>query len=193
LTWLTSGFFMMAAAIIASGIAIMLPIPIMSPGEAAKSLVGVQLRGYGHTQVMRDAGRLLFLVGLVNIVVALHLFSGGRFHELEFEHWWASAALGGVYLSASLLPLFWFRFVMVLVWTCDVTYTSIFLGPRVSPSVFIPIGAYVTYQLWTNRKQILSIARPSVIAGESISYGFGLGSALDSDSDSAIRSKSTDG
>jgi hypothetical protein len=204
LLWLVGGMYLIAAGIVAWGVASVLPLPIVQPGEVAKSILAIRLREYDHTQVMRDTRRLLLIIGTMYMGLAYYLFTGGGLQGFVKDDWVGCAIAGMVYGAAALLKSFWFRFICIVFWTCDVVYSSIILGPQVSPSMFIPIGAYFTYQMWSHRTQILAgptgsdqscLQQPVTtgITNQSESYGFGLASTPDPSSDSGDRSKPVDG
>jgi hypothetical protein len=178
LSWLVRGFFLLAAAVLAWGAATALPLPIMQPGEAASNILAFKLRHYNHTQVMSDVRRLLVVIGMLHIGAGYYLFTGGELRQFTEEEALSFALMGMVYMTAALLKSFWFRFICIVLWTCDLLYTSVVLNPKVSPSIFIPIGAYFAYEMWSRRKQIIAakaaveqnaLEKPSGSADQSLS------------------------
>ena len=103
-SWLASCYFMVGYGVIAWGIAKALPLPIVEPGEAIKSFIGIQLREYDYRGVMSDTRRLLFIIGTIHLGLAYYLSTGGQskvFGQDEYE-WLGLSIIGIIYLASEI-------------------------------------------------------------------------------------------
>lgn len=163
--WDFNQSFVIAFGVVACGVASVLPLPIVAPGEAAKGLFGIHLRTYDYKGVMSDTRRLLLILGTIYILFGFYLFKGGQAKEFVQDNWLELVVMGIVFATSALTKSFWFRFVCISIWTADLIYTSMFATSQIRPSMFIPVGAYFVYQMWSHRRQIVAarkVPRPDV-------------------------------
>lgn len=117
---------------------------------------GVKLweRVYTRREIMKESRVVLIVVGAASLLLGFIYQSG--------ESALSAIAMGILFAVAGLIPSFWLRFVCIVLWVADLTYTNLFqLRLRPISLFLIPMASIFLYKMWRYRNSTGDVTQES--------------------------------